>query len=504
MSDLQVSKINDVYCRVDGDISALRELVDYFTFRVPGCEFMPAYKAKMWDGNIKLYDPNKRTLYMGLVPYIDKFARGEWTVEYEDDVFAYGKKSDETIKEMCEVINPHSHGEQIEHRDYQLDGIGVAMNKKRSLLLSPTGSGKSLIIYTLIRYYEHVLNNDGNGKKILIIVPTTSLVKQMFSDFDDYSSEDIHWNADEKCHIVFQGQDKIDYEKPIVISTWQSIYKMQKPYFKNYGAVIGDECHLFKANSLMKIMEKLEECPYRVGTTGTLDGTKTHQLVLEGLFGEVHRVTTTKKLMDDNKLTELKINCLVLKHEEMIAKELKGMVYKDEINWIVSNEKRNTFIKNLVKGLKGNSLVLFNMVEKHGRPLYEMINDDVGDERPVFFIHGGVSSDYREQIRHETETHDDAIIVASYGTFSTGINIRNLHNIIFASPYKSKIKVLQSIGRVLRKSKTKVQAILYDIVDDLSHKKHKNFALKHFIERIKLYNDEKFNYKVFEIPIKDK
>lgn len=500
-SDLQVSKINDVYCRVDGELSALRELVDYFTFRVPGCEFMPAYKAKMWDGNIRLYNPNKRTLYMGLVPYIEKFTKNEWTVEYTDDIFSKVNKSLNDVEDLCKILNVHSNDEKITHRDYQIDGIVTAINKKRSLLLSPTGSGKSLIIYTLIRYYEQVISE---GKKILIIVPTTSLVRQMFSDFEDYSSSEKSWNAIDKCHMVFQGQDKIHPDKPIVISTWQSIYKMKKPYFKNFNAVIGDESHLFRANSLTSIMEKLEDCPYRIGTTGTLDGTKTHQLVLEGLFGEVHRVTSTKKLMDENTLTDLMIKCIVMNYDDETSKELKGLKYKEEIDWIVGNQKRNKYIKNLVKGLKGNTLVLFNMVEKHGKPLYEMINDTLKDERPVYFIHGSVDSAYREQIRKDTESHDDAIIIASYGTFSTGINIKNLHNIVFASPSKSKIRNLQSIGRVLRKSKSKERAVLYDIVDDLHYKSHKNFALKHFLERVKIYNDEKFNYKVFEIPIKQK
>jgi len=321
----------------------------------------------------------------------------------------------------------------------------------------------------------------------------------MYNDFDDYSSADDNWDVVEKCHMVFQGQDKIDPEKPIVISTWQSIYKMRKPYFQNFSAVLGDECHLFKANSLTKIMEKLEDCPFRVGTTGTLDGTKTHQLVLEGLFGEVRKVTTTKNLMDDNQLSSLKIKCLALKYDEETCKSIKGMKYKDEMDWIAQNDKRNKYIKNLCKGLKGNTLVLFNMVEKHGKPLYDLISDELGSERPVYFVHGSVDSAIREKIRTDTESHDNAIIVASYGTFSTGINIRNLHNIIFASPSKSKIRNLQSIGRVLRRSDTKDSAVLYDIVDDLHHKKHKNFALIHFLERVKIYNDEKFNYKVYEI-----
>lgn len=240
MADLIVSKVSDVYCKIDGEVGALRELVDYFTFRVPGCEFMPAYRAKMWDGNIRLYNPQTRLLYAGLIPYLDKFSMGEYDIQYDEGINIHHDVDLEDIERMAKKLNPHSQGKKIGHREYQLDALHFAISNDRALLLSPTGSGKSLIIYTLLRYYEEILKP--KGKKILVIVPTTSLVHQMYNDFSDYSSEDPEWDVLDKCHMVFQGQDKIHPEKPIVISTWQSIYKMQKPYFKNFSAVLGDEC----------------------------------------------------------------------------------------------------------------------------------------------------------------------------------------------------------------------------------------------------------------------
>jgi superfamily II DNA or RNA helicase len=277
---------------------------------------------------------------------------------------------------------------------------------------------------------------------------------------------------------------------------------MPKEYFEQFDYIIGDEAHLFKAQSLTTIMTAANKTKYRIGLTGTLDGTKTHKLVLEGLFGPVEKVITTKELIDKKELSDFTIKCLVLKHDEQICEEMKGKTYAEEIQYLISSEPRNKFIRNLAISLKTNTLILYQMVEKHGQILYDMIKERA-DGRKVFFIHGGVDTEDREQIRHIMEKENDAIVVASYGTFSTGINIRNLHNIIFASPSKSRVRNLQSIGRGLRQSSGKEQATLYDIADDLRIKKHTNFTLQHFIERVKIYNEEKFSFKIYNIGLKN-
>jgi superfamily II DNA or RNA helicase len=317
----------------------------------------------------------------------------------------------------------------------------------------------------------------------------------MYGDFKDYG-----WNVEKYCHKIFAGQDKHS-DKKVIISTWQSIYKMPREYWDQFGVVIGDECHLFKANSLNKIMDRLTDCRFRFGTTGTLDGTKTHKLVLTGMFGEAKQVTSTRKLIDNKTLADFKIQCLVLKYSEETCKEIKKMKYADEVEYIVTNPRRNEFIKNLTLDLKGNTLVLYNFVEKHGIPLHKLISDHAQEGRKVFFVSGGVDTETREAIRATTETEDNAIIVASYGTFSTGINIRNLHNVVFTSPSKSRIRNLQSIGRGLRKGNNKTSAVLYDIADDMRHKNYMNFAIRHFYERINIYNEEKFSFKINEIKL---
>ena len=337
-------------------------------------------------------------------------------------------------------------------------------------------------------------------KKGLIVVPTVSLVEQLTSDFKDYS-ETNGWNVSDNIHKIYQGQDK-DTTKFLTISTWQSLYKMPKQWFAQFDFVIGDEAHQFKAKSLTDIMTGLTNAKYRIGTTGTLDGTKTHRLVLEGLFGSVRKVITTKELMDAKHLAEFQIKCLLLKHSDSICQAARNFTYQQEIEYLVLNESRNRFIANLAISLEGNTLVLFQYVDKHGKILHKLIADKLGADRKIFFVSGETDVDIREEIRKIVEQETQAIIVASFGTFSTGINIRNLHNIIFASPSKSRIRNLQSIGRGLRKSDTKDSAQLFDIADDMRYKKHENYTLKHFAERIKIYTEEKFAFKVYKVELK--
>ncbi len=297
---------------------------------------------------------------------------------------------------------------------------------------------------------------------------------------------------------MFAGQDK-GSTKPITITTWQSVYKLPKEFFANFDVVIGDEAHLFKAKSLTSILTKMSGCRYRFGFTGTLDGTETHRLVLEGLFGAVRKVTTTKELIDQKHLADFKIKAIVLSYPDEIRQMIaRANDYQAEMDYLVRLESRNKFIKNLALSLKGNTLVLYQFVEKHGIHLANMLQNN---NRPVYFVSGDISGDDREQIRKVVENDHNAIIVASFGTFSTGVNIKNLHNIIFSSPSKSRIRNLQSIGRGLRKSDTKTSATLFDIADDMSWKSKKNYTLLHFMERIKIYNEEKFEYKIYKVQL---
>ena len=487
-----IEKKNEVYITVDCDSGVQREISEFFTFYVPGYKFMPAFRNRMWDGKIRLFSQKTKEIYFGLYPYIKAFAE-----ERGYNIVA-GKDIDIDNKVDRDVVTKFSNslGQKFEARDYQIDAIFHSLKRNRTLLVSPTASGKSFIIYSLIRYYSHLIKKESNNR-ILLIVPTTSLVEQMYTDFESYG-----WDVKKYCHRLYSGYSN-QTDKKVLISTWQSLYKLPKEYFKQFGCVFGDEAHLFKSKSLTEIMTKLIDCKYRIGLTGTLDGAHTHKLVLEGLFGAVNKVTTTKKLMDKNQLSNLVVRCLILKHSEANAKIISKGKYQDEIDYLVGSVSRNNFIRNLALKLKGNTLILFQLVEKHGKNLHKIIQDKAEENRKIFYIYGGVDIEEREKARAIVEKEDNAIIVASYGTFSTGINIKNLHNIIFASPSKSRIRNLQSIGRGLRLGDNKVNATLYDIADDLNYKSKENYTLKHFQERINIYTEEEFDYEIHNINLKD-
>ena len=477
-----IEKKNEVYLKVEAEPSIKRDLSEYFSFEMPGFKFTPQYRSRVWDGKIRLFQYASGHIYVGLYPYVL-----DWAEKNNIQVVDGTKIKDAKIKPK--LIDRFLSALKLPHeiRDYQKEAFIHSIQKKRCLLLSPTGSGKSLIIY-LILIYNLLRMKDDKSNKILIVVPTTSLVEQLFKDFKDYG-----YNSFRNVHRIYQGMSKTT-SKRVIISTWQSIYQQPKKWFEQFGMVIGDEAHLFKAVSLTKIMNKLENCKYRVGLTGTLDGSKTHKLVLEGVFGNVNKVISTNILQERKQLAQLKIYCLVLQHNNV-----SNMSYQEEMDYLVHHKGRNKYIRNLCIALKGNTLCLFQFVEKHGKDLRELIAEKAEDKK-VFYVHGGVDTDEREYVRQITEKSDNAIIIASYGTFSTGINIRNLHNIVFSSPSKSRIRNLQSIGRGLRLKDNKSDATLYDISDDLGNS---NYTLNHFRERLNIYKEEKFNYEIHKIGLKD-
>ena len=486
MSHLTILKKNEVYLQIESDPHVFYELSDQFTFELPGAKFMPQYRKRYWDGKIRLFNINNGQIYVGLLDKIKKFCEDhDYSYSFVDNEY-YGTPfevneniSYEGVKDYITSISKYA------PREYQIEGVYDALRHNRKLLISPTASGKSLMIYSIVRYYVE------RGENTLIVVPTTSLVEQMYKDFADYG-----WDVGSFCHKIYAGKER-ETDSQVIITTWQSIYKLPRNYFKRFSVVVGDEAHQFKSKSLISIMTKLDHAKYRFGFTGTLDGTQTHKWVLEGLFGPSYKIIKTDELMKKGHVAKLDINVLLLKH-----KAQKFEVFEDEVQYIINHDQRNKFIRNLALDLKGNTLILYARVEGHGRVIYDMINSNVLEQREVFFVHGGVAAEEREKVREITETQNNAIIIASYGTFSTGINIKNLHNVIFASPSKSRIRNLQSIGRVLRKGNNKTKATLYDIADDISYKSRRNYTLNHLVERIKIYNEENFNYDIISIPLK--
>lgn len=473
---------NEVHVTIECSDSISYELKEYFSFFIPNHHFNPKVKAKLWNGRIYLFSIHKKEIYRGLVQEVIKFCEdNDYTYEYEDEF-----KDEFSVKEAQDFIASLKLPSQYEIRDYQLDAFVHSIRNKRALILSPTGSGKSLNIYLTIR---KILQN--SDSKILIIVPTINLVNQLASDFEDYG-----WNADKYVHRIHGGMEQ-DTDKPVVISTWQSLITFSKNYFKDFDAVIIDEAHTAQAKSITNICTALVNAKYRIGTTGTIDDTQAHKWVIEGLTGPYKRVTTTKALIDNKTLSEFEIKCLLLKHP---LEDCKPRTYPEEIEFLVLNESRNKFIANLALSLEGNTLLLFQYI-KHGKLLLELLKNK---GKPVYFVYGKTEAEIREQTRNIVETETNSIIIASVGVFAVGVNIKNLHNVIFSSPSKARIRILQSIGRVLRRSDTKTKSILFDIADNLIYKKKENFTFKHFTKRLQYYAEEKFSFKIYKLNLKGK
>jgi superfamily II DNA or RNA helicase len=468
-----VSKVDECFLKVDcPDDGLAKDLHEFFSFKVPGAKFMPSYKNKWWDGKVYLFSMKTRKIYIGLLPYIDEFCR-ERGYDFKGVHDVLGKKQRNngpiSIEDWISVLDL-----PFEPRDYQLEAFKTAVQYGRQLLLSPTASGKSLIIYMLARYYD---------MKTVIIVPTTSLVEQMTKDFEEYGYK-------ERVCKIYHGQEVFD--APITITTWQSFAKAPKEVMQSFDVVIGDEAHLFKANVLKGILEKMKNTAIRIGCTGTLDGTEVHRLQLEGLFGPVKKVVSTAQLMEEGTIANLSIDVLVLKHPKV-----KLANYQEEMDYLVSNDSRNEFICNLVYSLKGNTLVLFQYVEKHGVLLHDKMTGRLG--KHLHYVYGGTDVTDREEVRTLVEKSSDNVILASYGTFSTGVNIKKIDNIVFASPSKSRIRNLQSIGRGLRKGEGKDSMRLFDIADNIGGN---NYTLNHLKERINIYNEESFSYEIKEFSLK--
>lgn len=464
--------------RLECSASVAREISERFTFEVPGAKFMPSFRSKVWDGKVRLFNARNYTIYAGLAHNVRDFLQdADYSVTFDDDLISEDSVSLIEIQDFIKNLKL-----PIEPRDYQIRALALAIRMRRAVLISPTASGKSMVAYLISQWF---------GGRTLVVVPTISLVMQMTKDFQDYGYIG-------PIHGIRGGQEKVASDG-VTVSTWQSVYEMNENFFSQFDIIIGDEAHLFKAKSLIGIMSKMSTTKYRFGMTGTLDGAEVNELVLEGLFGRIERLVKTKDLMDAGHVADLSIKVLVLKHDIPMPRESS---YQDEIERIVSSEARNRFIRNLVLSLKGNTLVLYALVEKHGQVLYDMIKAK-GEGKSVCFVAGDTEAEDRETIRAMAESTSDNIIVASYGTFSTGINIRNLHNIIFASPTKSRIRTLQSIGRGLRKGDDKDSCVVFDIADDMSSKTLKNFTLNHLIERVKMYNQEGFKYEMHTIRLKN-
>lgn len=497
--EINVHYENFSHVRIECDESTFYELRDYFSFEADGYKFNPKYRYGQWDGRIRLLDYN-RMLPFGLVSQMRKFC----------DQFEYHLWIDPKISEQ-EEISRHVFDDWVKGMDiyagntkitphwYQADAVFNGLTKRRAILNLPTSAGKSLIQALLARYY--VENYEG---KILILVPTTALVDQMINDFADYRL------FDRDMMLGIRAGTKRDSNAMVYVSTYQTAIKQGKEWFHQFGMFMNDECHLATGKSISTIIEGLTNCMFKFGLSGSLKDGKANLMQYMGLFGDIYRPVSTAQLMEEGQVTDLKINSIFLRYPDDFTVKMKGKDYQSEIKVITKATRRNKWVANLAVKLakkEENVFLMFKNIE-HGKTLLEMCKENHDN---VYYVSGEVTTEVRNALKEMAENGKGIIVVASYGVFSTGISVKNLHHVIFAHPVKSKIIVLQTIGRVLRKHSSKQIAQVYDIVDDMGVKPksatakkkytHLNYALKHALERIQRYADEKFNYVVKQVEI---
>lgn len=468
-----IEKLSDVHIRINCDSDVARDLSDLFSFDVPGARFTPAYKNSGWDGKIRLFNTRGRTIYAGLLSRVKEYFDQndiEYSCDIEDPDPAAG------IEEFLSSLDL-----PFEPYEYQKDALTQAATHERILLLSPTSSGKTFMQYLILRWF---------GLKALYIVPRKILISQGLKDFKQFG-----WDPDDMTKLSTKDEH---VKESLVFSTWQTATKMPKEFINQFDVIIGDEAHTFSAKSLTTLMERATDVRYRIGCTGSLDGSKCHQLVLEGLFGHVHVVTTTKKMIEMGNASTLDIKCLSLEYPEEICKQIAKTDYRTEYEFIITSKRRNKFIRNLAEKLDGNTLVLFKEVENQGKALLDIMKDS---DKKIYYIDGGVKGKLRDAVVEELEEVNNAVLIASYGTFSTGVSVNNLQNVIFASPSKGRIQNIQSIGRVLRKDGDTNHAVLYDISDNMTYKSRENYTYQHFKARLKIYAEEQHRFKTYKIQI---
>lgn len=498
-ADIKIIPYNESYVKIDSDKSIIMELSDFFAFFVEGYQFQNKYKYGSWDGKIRLMQSN------GLLPYglrnmVYKYAERENLTVYMHPLLnTEDKMGQPEFDSWLDSFTLYSGNTKIEPYWYQRESIFKAINQERCILNLPTSAGKSLIQCMLCKWFL-----DNYDDKVLLIVPKTSLVLQMIDDFADYRVF-----KDRDCLGIMSGTDK-DGPARIYVSTWQSAVKQPKEWFSQFGMLLMDEVHLATGVSCSQIVQTMVDCKYKIGLSGSLKDGKANILQYVGLFGDIYKPVTTKQLMDEGSVSNLKINIMKLIYPQDISKAVCNMKYQDEIKWIINNKTRNLLIlKMALKFAKqGENVMLAFRFVSHGKKLYEALKATYDN---VVFVDGGVGAEKRNDIKKDAEIKSGMIIVASLGVFSTGISIKKLHHVMFASPIKAKITIIQTIGRALRKHDSKDTAKLWDFIDQAcvvnsrknAKKKfsHENYAYQHGTDRLERYITEDFEFNIKEVKI---
>jgi superfamily II DNA or RNA helicase len=487
MSDYVMIRIlNEVHFRIQCEIDIAYSLQDHFSFYPENYQRMPDFIDGNWDGKIRLFNPMVPKLYRGLYPQFKKFCEDrniKILVQAGDNFVPEPLVTRDEIVELYKSFKL-----DFEPHDFQIDATVIALNDRRATMELPTSSGKSLLLYALIRYLK--------DEKIILTVHRINLVRQLYKEFGGYAKNDPSFNATEQCQMITGGESK-EITKRIVISTYQSIHELPKPWFTQFLVYLGDEAHRYKAKCLTKISDNLVNAKFRIGVSGSLKDTTANNLVLGGIFGPIQTIVSSQDLMQRQIISSVKINAIILKYGPIDRRHVPKQ-YRGQMEYITNLPKRNDLISEIACSKSMNSLVIFNEID-HGQELYRLIQIRAGENRKVYYIDGSISMDRREEIKERLEIEKDSILIASYGVFTEGENIKNLYYLIMASPCKAEERVIQIIGRIMRKGSATSEVRVDDIVDDFGTKSKKNYMISQFQNRCAVYDKKGYPYKFHQM-----
>lgn len=487
MGTVHVRKYSASKVFVDvSDEIMIREIYEFFRYKDEKQAVNPFSK---WDGQVRLFNKNKQLLPKGLVKHLFKWCKAVG-YQFQMDEGVVTPKAEITTEEVMEYIEGlklsiKKEGETVDITpyDYQIRGVLEGIRNESCVLLADTNAGKTLILYILARF---ILDFFGVERKILILCPSVLLVNQMYDDFAQFSAKDENFQMS-WVHTIKAGANKYR-PAPITISTWQSIQDEDPEFYHKFTDVMCDEVHGAAAAKITRILDNSVNAYKRIGVTGSMKECEMHTLQVQAHFSEIIRVATTQMLKERGQSADTLIRMVKLDYPKDQIKQASSLDYMGLIEYLVEHRGRNQFLANFVKNLDGNTLVLFDR-KKHSQHVYDVLT--AMGVANVYRIDGDVPEAEREAIKVKAETGNGVIILGSFGTISTGVSVRRLHNLVLAHPVESIIRVLQSIGRMLRTHSTKDVAKIYDIVDNLGQPKFQDFVfLRHARSRYRYYKDK--------------
>ena len=498
-TSIKFHHIDHNYVGFSGEREIIYELRSKYSFFTKNYKWDKRFKLGYWDGKISILNLKDRKMYAGMLDEIKSYLNSEG-IDYEDDsrLVTGVNITEDQVNEFYKKING-----PFQPHESQAIAFMDCVKRGRNIILAPTSNGKSYIIHGLNAYYTM------RKKRTLIVINRSQLVLQLKENFvDEYGS----------AYTVSTIYDD-DNDTDVVISTWQSLQDTPASWFKQFDVLIADEVHGFKAKSLIGLVDKCGHIAFRHGFTATLDNNSlTDAYTLEGMFGKPLQTITLREQIEQGISARPIVYVILAKYpladrQELIneirrqskeagqqgKKVTEALPYQIESKFLESHHYRNELIKNIAAAQKGNTFIAFKN-QDHGKTILEYIKKGVTD-KPIFFANGTVKKEKRFEMQKTIQGLKESVAVVSFGTFSTGVNITNLNNLIIGSQLKSAITIPQMIGRMIRLSEGKTTTNIIDICDDLSHADYKNVFYKHFEERMKFYMKNGFEIKTKVISL---